>query len=275
MIDVGQGDGFMLDLPNGQKVFIDIGEDYEKIKNGIETSGGSENIFERIFSRKTADIIFLTHDDADHAGALPEFSRQIKIGALAMSSFHYTYVDKAEKTKKENAENDFEKLDFMMRGIDIDFSADSIIKSSLSVLYPDLGHIKKYSENGNARADNAASLIMKFNFGSTSILFTGDTGIPEENLLLSSTSSLKDLKSYILKVGHHGSKGSTGDEFLKAVNPYMALISVGAKNKYGHPHPTVISKLGKEISPTNIIRTDEHSTLKLYLYKNGAIRYQD
>ncbi len=260
MIDVGQGDGFMLDLPDGQKVFIDIGQDYEKIKNGMSDS---ENFFERIFSRKTADIIFLTHDDADHAGSLPEFSRQIKIGALGLSPFHYSYVEKMKNDSLNRLE--------IIRGMEFHFSSNSFFQNTISILYPDLGYIRKNFENGKARADNAASLIMKFNYGSTSILFTGDAGIPEENLLFARTSSSLNLKSDILKVGHHGSKGSTGDEFLKVVDPYMAFIGVGAKNKYGHPHSTVISRLNTQMSPQNIIRTDVCGTVKLYLYKNGAI----
>ncbi len=264
MIDVGQGDGFMFDFPHGQKIFIDIGQDYEKIKNGMNNG---ESIFDYIFSRETADIIFLTHDDADHAGALPEFSRQIKIGAIGMSLFHYTYIDKI----KNNLINKME----MIRGMEFNFSPDEINKNSISILYPDIGRITKYPEGINSRADNAASLIMKFNLGSTSVLFTGDAGIPEENLLLSSTSSRLDLKSDILKVGHHGSKGSTGLEFLKKVNPYMAFISAGVKNKYGHPHPGVISNLSRHISTSSLLRTDECGTVKLYLYKNGAIGRRD
>lgn len=314
MLDVGQGDGFILEIPTGQKIYIDIGEDYQTLKenkkvdadiefnqdglvgaisvalnNAINTSNSILSNF--IFSRNTADILFLTHDDADHAGALAEFARNERIGALGLSPFQYTYVKKL-KNNYENNLGDLNNLEFLVRGMNLNFGGQSgaLDDSTLSVLYPDIQNIKSKNMSTSSRAVNPMSLVMKLNFGSTSILFTGDSGFDEEVYLVGLENSLPTslhsylrqykLNSDILKVGHHGSKGSTDDNFLHTVTPSIALISLGRDNKYGHPHSTVISKLQKTVpsidflsmpTATNIIRTDMCGTVRLYIYKNGAV----
>jgi competence protein ComEC len=84
-------------------------------------------------------------------------------------------------------------------------------------------------------------------------LFTGDAEIDEE---LSVVESQQVLQSTLLKVGHHGSYTSTSEDFLKAVNPEYAIISVGSNNEYGHPHDIVLNRLSKycqEIYRTDIV----------------------
>lgn len=356
MIDVGQGDGFSIDYPNGQKVFIDIGDRFEKIQDA-EDNSQNNSIFRKIFYRKTADLVFLTHDDADHAGALTEFSKYFKIGALGLSQFRYTYVDKfLTKKPKNTSEARYEEIfisggydkgskkitnatqsrlenqlkfvknsmtlqipEFLIRGIIFDFSENNEASSGsqISILYPDIGLASKYFTGSNSRSDNASSLIMKFFHGSTTIIFTGDAGIDEEKKLLGAQyvakyraqnraqnfahnpeltnqshqnleSDLWTLNSDILKVGHHGSKGSTDPEFIKAISPSLAFISVGKKNKYGHPHPDVLKKLadfagmdyGRSTGPEplrteQIIRTDICGTVIFHIYKNGALGRRD
>ncbi len=313
MVDVGQGDGFILEMPTGQKIYIDIGEKYQTLKENRKVSGdtnfggvtgtnmnGAINyalsaansiLGNFVFSRNTADLLFLTHDDADHAGALAEFASNERIGALGLSPFQYTYVKKLKNIPVSNLA-DLNNLEFFVRGMNINFGGQSDIlqNSGMSVLYPDVQDIKSKNMSTSSRAVNPMSLIIKFNFGSTSILFTGDSGFDEEEYLvglengLSSSSHSRSkrysLDSDILKVGHHGSKGSTDESFLNAVSPNIALISMGRDNKYGHPHSTVISKLQKIVSAvdssnqstaTNIIRTDLCGTVRLYIYKNGAV----
>ena len=90
---------------------------------------------------------------------------------------------------------------------------------------------------------------MKIEFGKTSFLFTGDAEELSENEVLNAGF---DLKCDVLKIGHHGSSSSTSENFLKASNPSIAVISVGEDNTYGHPTDTVLSRL-KE---TKIYRTD-------------------
>lgn len=297
MVDVGQGDGFVIDMQGGQKVYIDVGENYQRFKNNKYGSKDArkkmselqpvfkfENIMRQIFGRNTVDIIFLTHDDADHAGAVVELSSDERIGAYGLSPYKYTYIDKLFK-KAESKNDTPNRFNFMTKGIDIDFGDNS----SLKILHPVSQKVsaKKSSTQSvnnskldiDARASNSESLVMKYNFAGTSVLFTGDIGFKEEAQLLSDIElySSNYLRSDILKVGHHGSKGSTDSDFLKSVNPNFALISAGFKNRYGHPHISVIRRLTKndQVLTQNIYRTDVCGTIKFYLYKNGAVGRRD
>ena len=129
------------------------------------------------------------------------------------------------------------------------FCADDIVKIadnlSIKILYP-LGKINGQDFSKNT---NATSIVGKIIYGHNSVLFTGDAEGSVENPLVFSG---VNLKADILVVGHHGSKNSTGAEFLAAVAPSIAVIQVGAKNTYGHPTQEVLDRL-KNI---NIFRTD-------------------
>ena len=87
---------------------------------------------------------------------------------------------------------------------------------------------------------NDTSIILKVQYGDTSFLFTGDATAVAEQAVLSKE---YDLSATVLKVGHHGSDGSSGDAWINAVNPEYAVISVGANNSYGHPTDEVLSRL--------------------------------
>lgn len=104
--------------------------------------------------------------------------------------------------------------------------------------------------------DNEKSLVIKLDFMKKKWLFMGDASTDVEEMILESNF---DVDADILKVGHHGSKTSTSEKFLKAVSPETAIISVGANNFYGHPNTEVIEKLNKY--NVKIRRTDEEGTI--------------
>lgn len=97
---------------------------------------------------------------------------------------------------------------------------------------------------------NDWSIVLKITYGDTSFLFTGDAGMPVEYDLLASGC---DLSADVLKVGHHGSSSATSQEFLEAVDPEYAIISVGEENSYGHPHEETLENL----QGIAVYRTDE------------------
>jgi competence protein ComEC len=126
----------------------------------------------------------------------------------------------------------------------------------IDVLFP-------FSQNIEVSDDaNNTSLISKLIYGENEILLTGDSGIPVEEKLIASGVSLT---ADILKVGHHGSKTSTSEEFLRAVNPAYAVISVGKDNSYHHPHPSVMKRLAR--CNREILRTDRDGRIEMIFSK--------
>jgi len=101
-------------------------------------------------------------------------------------------------------------------------------------------------------AGNNDSLALRITYGAHSLMLTGDMEAPMERLLLADG---RPLRADVLKVGHHGSKTSTSNDFLDAVSPSVALISAGFENSFGHPHATVIARLLERHSA--IFRTDQ------------------
>ena len=100
---------------------------------------------------------------------------------------------------------------------------------------------------------NDKSGMLKLVYGNTSFLFTGDAGLKSEKYYLQNYSDF--LRSNVLKVGHHGSKTSSGENFLHAVNPDYAVISAGVMNKFKHPSPEIIDRLIK--NDVQVLRTDQ------------------
>ena len=98
---------------------------------------------------------------------------------------------------------------------------------------------------------NEGSLVARVRYGETSVLFTGDMGFEAEDDMLSAN---VDVSATVLKVAHHGSAGSSSSEFLEAVNPQYAVISVGADNDYGHPTEATLNRLSALHIP--VYRTD-------------------
>lgn len=105
---------------------------------------------------------------------------------------------------------------------------------------------------------NNNSIIMRVTFGEISAMFTGDAEEPAERELLSEN---VNLKSDILKVGHHGSRYSSSNEFLRAVSPKIAVIQSGIGNSYGHPHAEALSRLSA--CGAKVYRCDEQGTIVL------------
>jgi competence protein ComEC len=116
---------------------------------------------------------------------------------------------------------------------------------------------------GVEKDENRSSLILKVFYGGLTVLMTGDLGLEGEQELLDYYADDPDvLHADVLKIGHHGSRYSTGDEFLAAVSPKVAVFQVG-KNNFGHPHPSIIDKCLKK--GIIVYRND----------KNGAIIFAE
>ena len=219
--DVGQGEALFIDAPNGNQVLVDGGPS-DVILNKL----GSALPF---FDRKI-ELVILTHPDADHLSGLIEVLKRYEVGEVLETGIE-------DATSQYAAWNDLIKE----KNIPVVFAqAGQIIKISdnlaIKILYP----LDKINGEDYSKNTNNTSIMGKIFYGQNSILFTGDAeGVEENSLLLNGS----DLKADILQVAHHGSKSSTDQEFLAAVAPQIAVIQVGAKNRYGHPTQEVLERL--------------------------------
>lgn len=231
-LNIGQGDAIFMQAPNGNQVLVDAGPS----KTVLRELGKVMPFYDR-----TIDVMIVTNPDTDHmAGFIDVLQRYEVSYALESGTISNTSTYK-ELSNKMNDE-DLTKL-LARRGMVILIDAKRSIY--LQVLFPDR------DVSGINRNDG--SIMMKLVYGKTSFMFTGDAPVKMERYLISLED---DLKSTILKVGHHGSKTSTSIEFARAVSPELAVISAGKNNRYGHPHKEVISVLENQKIPYLI--TGEH-----------------
>ena len=233
--DVGQGDAALYQTPKNLKILIDGGVD-NKIINHL---GKHLNLLDN-----EIDMVVATHDDADHIFGLVKVLEKYKVKALFVS-LPYSKNEIMQKIiEVANKRN--------VRIITIDKSAivnteDGVI---IKFLFPTI-NLDGVDDGNNASV--VTQVIYKGSIGDVKILSTGDLGIGGEKYLVSVYGD--DLKSNILKLGHHGSDTSTSPEFLQKVKPEVAIVSAGRNNKFGHPHQSVIDLLSKfniEVRQTNL-----------------------
>ncbi|WP_230315812.1 ComEC/Rec2 family competence protein [Lactococcus lactis] len=184
------------------------------------------------------DQLILTHTDADHVGDFLNLADKIKIKEIWVSPGELTNNHFVEKLKKANIAIHISKVGDKI----------PIFDSALQVL----------SNGYTGKGDNNDSIVTYGNFYHTKFLFTGDLEQEGEKELLK---NYPKLKVDVLKVGHHGSKTSSNSDFIKEINPKLALISVGEKNRYGHPNQETLETLKK--NQIRILRTDQKGALKL------------
>jgi competence protein ComEC len=216
MLDIGQGDAIYIEAPNGNQVLVDSGPP----KTVMRELGKVMPFYDR-----TIDMMILTNPDTDHmAGFIDVLKRYEVLAAVESGTISDTDVYKELSQRMEDEEL---TKHIARRGMVV--VIDEAHGVYLQILFPD--------RDVSALNRNDGSIIMKLIYGETSYMLTGDTTIKMERYLV----SLKDdLKSNVLKVGHHGSKTSSSEEFVKAVDPELALISAGKGNSYGHPHKDVV-----------------------------------
>ncbi|MEK7089054.1 MAG: ComEC/Rec2 family competence protein [Patescibacteria group bacterium] len=230
MLDVGQGDALFVESPTGTQILIDGGPP-RKILNQLS----------RVMSPfdRNIDAFIITNPDQDHIAGFMDVLKIYKVdkifepGTLTDSKIYQNLKD---EIKKNNIPNILAK-----RGMKLDIGGGATI----DILFPD--------RDVSAWTTNDGSIVAKLSYGNTSVMLTGDATTKTEKIILGENTP-KQLRSTILKVGHHGSRTSTSPEFVKNVFPIYALISDGKNNKYGHPHQDTLDTLSS--FGAKIFRTD-------------------
>lgn len=236
VFDVGQGDAILLDAPGDRQILIDGGPDSSILQELNKALP---------FTDKVIDLVIITHNHSDHITGVVEVLRHYQVKEIWLTgAIHTTEIFRTllEEIKK--------------RGIKTE-----VVSAGKTAVFGNLSGIVLYplsSQAGVSPQDqNALSLVTFWQYGATTLMMTGDMGVEQEAELLG-RGLLRPVS--ILKVGHQGSKTSSGEAFLKVIQPQIGVISVGAKNRYGHPHQEVLSRYQSLGIP--LLRTDNEGTIR-------------
>ena len=227
-IDVGQGDGILIQTPQGKNVLIDCGR-WSSVADYIRLQGIS-----------SIDVLITTHPDADHIGGCDDVMAAMPIGAVYDNGGNTTTNAYAEYIALAKHKQ------YSVVKTDMALTLDSLLDIQLIIPY----------DTGGLSEDNDDSILVKIVYKNSSFLFTGDCEQSCEAEVLPTA----DLDVDVLKVAHHGSKTSTTQQFLDEVTPKYAILSVGTNN-YGHPSPEVIDRLTN--AESEVHRTDLERTITI------------
>jgi competence protein ComEC len=250
-LDVGQGDAVALRSPTGRWLLIDGGP------RGPQGDAGRRVVVPFLRSHGATQLaaIVATHAHLDHYGGLP----------AVLDAFDPAYVlepgepvpDPGYLAFLGDVERDGAEWRPARTGDRLDFDGVTI-----EVLSPD-------SAWAASQVDiNEESVVLLVTYGTARLLLAGDAGIPTEARLAGRVGRVT-----LLKVGHHGSRGATSDRWLDELQPAEAVISVGKKNRYGHPAPETLARL--RAHGVTVLRTDERGTITFTVSSHGTLALTD
>ncbi len=235
-LDVGQGDAILVRGPDGTTVLFDGGPDRALLARLGEVLP---------FWQRTIDMIVITNPDKDHIGGFIPLLQTMKVGAVlepGTSSVSATYRTLKEEIARVQKENGTRTL-IARHGMRFPIGSGA----EIHILFPD--------RDVSDWKTNDGSIIARVTYASTSVLLTGDATKKTEALL----GRLEPAD--ILKVGHHGSRTSTGEPLVSMLRPKWAVISAGLKNTYGHPHQETLNTL------------EAFGVMPLITYEKGTITF--
>jgi competence protein ComEC len=228
-LDVGQGDAIFIQTPSGRQVLIDGGSSPQALSDEL---GAVMPFWDR-----SLDMVILTHADSDHMDAQTQVMERFDV-ERAISTHHTLESPDSAGWRAAVARKDL-PVDSQYAGGWIDLG-DGVALWTLS---------PAAEEYIGPDPENATSLVLKLVYGDFSALLTADAGLVSEYEWLANDAPLR---ATVLKAGHHGSRTSTSAPFVAAVDPQVAVIQVGAGNRYGHPHTEVLDNLAGRL----VLRND-------------------
>ncbi|MCB0123620.1 MAG: ComEC/Rec2 family competence protein [Caldilineaceae bacterium] len=245
-LNIGQGDGILIQTPSGRQVLIDGGASPQQLRAEL---GAVMPFWDR-----TLDLVIMTHPDSDHMRAQSTLPDRMAIDVALETA-----------ASSVNPDADEWRANMLSGGATVaQQAADNWIDLgdgvALWFLWPPP---VPYAGDD---ADNENSFVAKVVYGDLSVLLTGDAGLPSEAAMVHANAPLQ---ANVLKIGHHGSKSSTGQAFLAAVQPQVTVIQVGVQNDYGHPHAEVLDRL----VGTTILRNDLHG--RIHMMSDGHLLWFD
>lgn len=242
--DVGQGDGILIRTPNGSDILVDGGPD-DAILNCLANH--------MPFWDRTIELMVLTHPHVDHAAGLVSVLKRYTVlhfvtEKVLGSTATYERLEDELAAQKLSAQ-------YLFSGDRIDLTD----KTELLTLWPSREwlNLSELQAKNEPNLDlNGFCLVQLFTYGNFTLLLTGDASSVSEDKIAAEVGKVD-----VLKVPHHGSKTGMSDYFLSQINPAIAIISVGARNKYGHPAKTALDLLNFHKIKT--FRTDQNKTVEV------------
>lgn len=216
--DVGQGDATLIESPSGRQILVDA---------GLYPSVINSHLGRAIpFWDRTIDMVIATHPDADHVAGMPEVLARYQVDHLLVDGLHEEmsamYVEMLGQAELQHL------TPTVVQAGQVIEIGDGV---RLEIVHP--------SETLDDEIRNNNSISMRLVYGDFSLLLTGDVEESAESAILARN---LPLQSIVYKAGHHGSNTSSTPAFLNAVHPQIAVVSAGAGNRFGHPHPEVMAR---------------------------------
>lgn len=278
VIDIGQGDCIFLQFPDGQTMIMDAGSEF-----------GSTNEYDQLTAHLTLrgidslDYVFITHSDYDHIRYMQDIFEDYEVKYIYMprvaDDMSATWTKTVAAIEEETWTNESGETvdseiyytvgDFVIQGEDWTMNCHSYLEDD----YPSV------KESSSAEVKNAVSPVCFLEYADRTIVLTGDSNERNEEYLLER--GVLDKDADVLKVGHHGSRTSTIQEFLNAVDCEYAIVSYGEDNDYGHPTPELMSRLEDytDVRPDNdyngykyVYETPKDGNVSVYVDGNGTLR---
>ena len=234
-LSVGQGDACLVAFPTGERILIDTGP-FESRDHLVDQL--------HALDVDALDAIFVTHGHGDHAGNLLTLVRRFDVPRVYYGGSEGDYDDLLKKVRRRGV-----TCSQLQEGQTFSYgdAALTVLSPLKNRAYDDL---------------NGSSAVLRLAYGDTAALFMADATMQSEEYMLFRYHRAV-LRADVLKVGHHGSNGSSSLRFLKTVDPTYSVISVGRNNEYGHPTAEVLLRLA--LTGTRVLRTDEVPAVQITL----------
>ena len=230
-LDVGQSDCAFLEFSRDHTMLIDTSdaEHADFVCDYIKALGYSE-----------IDVMVISHAHSDHIGGASGIINELDVGRIYLPEINYTTPEYESMVASAN-EKSIEISDARY-GVGFDFGmAECTFISPRATIYED---------------ENDGSAVLRILYGARSFLFTGDCGAEAEGDMIGSS---VDISADVVKVGHHGSNGSSSTAFVRATGAGYAIVSCSADNEYGHPSPYAVDRW--KSAGAKVFATDESSTV--------------
>ena len=225
VLDIGQGDALFIESPTGEHVLVDGGPDKTLLREVSQVMPWYD---------RHIDMLVVTNPDKDHYEGFIPLLDKYSVDVVLEPGTINKYPEYGVLEKKIADKHIPEIL--ARRGQIVELGGGAY----LQILFPD--------RDVSGLSSNDGSIVMRLVYGSTSVALQGDSTAAIEHYLVGLDGA--NLKSTILKAGHHGSKTSSTEEYVAAVAPQWTVISSGADNSYGHPNQETLDTMNKLNIPT-------------------------